>query len=192
MAYENPPVDSDFWEVHCEPPPKTLHETSTGENLVKNLSPMKRQFLTEQLGEATFKDSAEILTRGDGWCGIYAILSTLVKVHPELKEMRYKEFREMLQPFLEKHGCTDENPSSIDADIICRSMRDFLQIVGLRDASFAFFSFDDQTVKFDRTLNRHPENLFCILYTEGHFTGLYLRESSRKTLFARLSTDFGY
>ena len=191
MAWQSPPEGDSFWEDHKEPEPKTLAETITGTKEFSELLSVERFFISEKIGIA--KNSQEKLTRGNGFCGIYAILSTLMISDPSISEMKYKDFIEMIKPFLEEHGFRDCDPLIIDADVICRAMRDFLKIVGVDNASFAFFSFSDQTVKFDRTSsNFHPENLFCILCREDHFTGLYLEESYRKIAFRKLSTEFGY
>lgn len=185
---------SGFWD-DVVVPINTIKDCVTGEKKIADLPKPFHKFMKRFISKEIF-DSVKLLqVRGNGWCSVNAMLASLIKIYPSLSSMKYEEIIDLFRMFLSDEGFHDQNPNDLDADLICKVMRNVLSTFGLLHASFAIFSTVDNTVKFstdyDSVLEKdlssdHQENLFLILHEHGHFSGLYLIEPERIKLYGEL------
>lgn len=189
-------VPHDFWEPHKVPPPKILREISVGkqessEKFFKNIQ-------SKHFGATIPKNILQLLkkgkvqdVRGNGKCGIYAILVQLFIRFPVLtNNIDHQTFMELLHPFMSDNH-VEKDPQDIDADVLIRFMSEFFASYYFSDIdspSFAVLS-SDGTIKFVASTesSKHPSNLFVILHNSGHYKALILTEDEREELFSLLT-----
>ena len=127
--------------------------------------------------------------RGNGKCGVYAIMAMLYRRLPVLRSTSHALFMEQIAPIMHEHD-VEENPRDIDSDVLCRIMRTYFSIYlpEIENPSFAVFSLTDGTVKFDATPASadSTDNLFTILHNSGHYKALLLTERDRRAVYLKL------
>jgi hypothetical protein len=140
--------------------------------------------------------ACHIRTKGDGLCGVYAIVALLMQYYEQSiisGDMEYKEFIDLLSPFSRKAGIeisVDTRPQDIDEDTLCSMMNKFIEkCTGSRQhVSFAIFDLSSGTVVFKQSESSRclMKNLFTIVYKDRHFEALLLNEKDRQDMYVGL------
>jgi hypothetical protein len=188
-------IPEDFWK----PVPREIIG-KVSESIVEDiklsemvLSTTRRDFLRSKLIHL-FDKGHHYQVRGNGFCFINAVFSILIKKYPIVADYDYNSLLTLFQIVLADHGMVDESPDDLDAVLASQITREVLAMLGIHNASFAIFSLTDFTVSFnvEHSDIENPvrrKDLFCILHTEGHFSGIYFEESDTEKLYDKLTFD---
>ena len=182
-------IPQDFWDFVVIPDPKKLGDVITHNRKINNLLSMFESILPTQLFNS-IKHGKYIGVRGNGLCGIYAILAEIIQTNTTFSNMNHDLLMEQLTPIMEEYEIYDR-PSDIDADILCKIMRVYIMRY-LQDTtehpSFAIFSLSDLTVKFDITDESRcfMRNLITIVHNNGHFEALVYSQKKKKKIYIGL------
>ena len=195
FPFDSIETPEDFWKPV---PSRTIGKVSEsvieGIELSKMvLSTTRRDFLRSKLIHL-FHKGHHYQVRGNGFCFINAVFSILIKKYPIVADYDYNSFLILFQIVLAKHGMVDESPDDLDAVLASQITREVLAFLGIHNASFAIFSLTDFTVSFnvehsDIENPVHRKDLFCILHSGGHFSGIYFNESDTEELYDMLTFD---
>lgn len=180
-------IPKDFWDPVMQHDPKIL-----GESLLNNRQIGKLfdnfNFIDKSL-LILLKKGEIIGTRGNGYCGIYSILASIIKKNKKIYDMDHSLFLEQITPIMEIYGIYDR-PLAIDADLLCNIMRVYFEtyLSDIQNPSFAIFSLSDQTIKFDAPKDSRcfMNNLFTIIYDYGHFESLCCNEKDIQKIYLKL------
>jgi hypothetical protein len=186
-----PPPDSDFWKPH-KIIPKKLQDVvvNTPQPIAKSLEIIRSSLFGDQIPPhiLRFLEKGKVQdVRGNGKCGIYAILIQLFRRFPQLCRFDHEAFMDQLHPIMLKHG-VEEDPRDVDASVLFRFMSEYFQSYysdDIEHPSFVVFSLSDGTVNFvaSSESSSYPANLFVLLHTSDHYKAIILSDSDRRNLF---------
>jgi len=189
----------DFWESHTPSDPKTLFDSKTNEGSIKKnyiINKLLLQF-NKILSIDLIKNGSYINVRGNGLCGLYAIMWTIFKQYTEIHDIDHELFLKQILPIMKKFGILDERPKNIDGDVLCNIMDEYLKeyYPSIKYPSFVIFSLSDVTYKFKFTkipddCNDCTINLFTIVHCDEHFQALYYPHQRKKDIYEALVKDF--
>ena len=182
----------DFWKPVIVKDPETLGESITNNKKIGDLLVDFKNRIPLTLSNVLRK-GRHIGVRGNGLCGLYAIMAQLIKTNPEIGNMDHDLFMQQITPIMETYNIVGR-PLSIDADLLCKIMRSYFKIYfpDIRNPSFSIFSLADKTIKFDTCSDSTNEsnlfmgNLFTIVYNYGHFEALVYSEENRENIYLKL------
>jgi hypothetical protein len=189
----------DFWKPHTPSDPKTLFDSKTNENSIKKNYDIKKPLLLfkDIFSIDLIKNGSYIDVRGNGLCGLYAIMWSIFKQYTEIHDIDHELFLKQILPIMKKFGILDERPKNIDADVLCNIMEEYLKIYYpyIMYPSFVIFSLSDVTYKFKFTkipddCNDCTINLFTIVHCDEHFQALYYPHQRKKDIYEALVKDF--
>jgi len=182
-------IPKDFWDVVVIPVPKKLGDAITHNRKINNLLSGFESILPQQVFNS-IKHGKYIGVRGNGLCGVYAILAEIIQTNTTFCNMNHELLMEQLTPIMEEYFI-HSRPITIDADVLCEIMRVYI-IRYLQDyiehPSFAIFSLNDLTVKFDVTNESRcfMKNLITIVHNNGHFEALVYSQKQKKKIYIGL------
>jgi len=181
-------IPKDFWDVVIIPDPKKLGDVIMHNREINNLLSGFESILPTQLFNS-IKHGKYIGVRGNGLCGVYAILAEIIQTNTTFSNMNHNFLMEQLIPIMEEYEIYDR-PSAIDVDILCKIMRVYIMryLQDIEHPSFVIFSLSDLTVKFDVTKESRcfMRNLITIVHNNGHFEALIYSEKRKKKIYIGL------